>query len=99
MIMSGRDARGPEDHERHWSGALPAKMCEFCHTRQWRCAESTKFARIFRASFLARCTRLVYTARMGATLNFQGDWTASAAESICFGMPLGVPSSLVERSG
>src|SRR6266851_6184166 len=26
MIMSEPEARGPEDHERHWSGALPAKI-------------------------------------------------------------------------
>ena len=26
MRMSGRDARGPEDMTRHWSGAPPAKM-------------------------------------------------------------------------
>jgi hypothetical protein len=27
-IMSGLEARGPEEHERHWSAALPAKTLQ-----------------------------------------------------------------------
>jgi hypothetical protein len=36
MSMSERDARGPEEHERHRSGALPAEELAALGTQQFR---------------------------------------------------------------
>jgi hypothetical protein len=51
------------------------------------------------ASVLARCTRLVYTPRMAATINSMGDRIASAVGSMCSLTFLAVPSLPLNYSG